>query len=107
MCYTALRGTWLSLDEDEFLLYTRGSVPFFRTYPGMYVPRPKNIRIESSEQAHTFLAQEILALTRLNWNTTQFDGSKPVTLRASHEVGHVLRFCAQDQIIAPRYSFYM
>jgi len=29
------------------------------------------------------------------------------TLRASHEVGHVLRFCAEDQIIAPRYSFYM
>ncbi|MEA2260151.1 MAG: hypothetical protein QOJ51_2976, partial [Acidobacteriaceae bacterium] len=105
--YPPLRGTGLSLDDDEFLLYTRGSVPFFQTYPGMYVPRPKNIRIESSEQTHAFLAQEILALTKLNWNTTQFDGGKPVTLRASHEVGHVLRFCGEDQIIAPRYSFYM
>ena len=105
--YPPLRGTGLSLDRDEFVLYTRGSVPFFQTYPGMYVPRPKNIRIESSEQTHGFLAQEVLALTKLNWNTTQFDGGQPVTLRASQEVGHVLRFCGDEQIIAPRYSFYM
>ena len=105
--YPPLRGTGLSFDDDEFILYTRGSVPFFQTYPGMYVPRPTNVRIANSEQTHTFLSQEILALTKLNWNTTQFDGGLPVTLRASREVGHVLRFCAEDQIIAPRYSFYM
>jgi len=102
--YPPLRGTGLSLDSDEFLLYTRGSVPFFQTYPGMYVPRPTNVRIEDSEQTHAFLAQEILALAKLNWNTTQFDGGIPITLRASREVGYVLRFCAEDQIIAPRYE---
>jgi hypothetical protein len=105
--YPPLRGTALQLTNDEFVLYTKGSVPFFETYPGMYVPRPLHISVADSEQTSRFLAHEILGLTKLNWNTTQFDGWEPVSLRASREVGHVLRFCDPDQAIAPRYSFYM
>jgi hypothetical protein len=33
--YPPLRGTLLRFDKDQALLYTRGSVDFFRTYPGM------------------------------------------------------------------------
>lgn len=105
--YPPLRGTLLELSEDQSILYTRGSVPFFETYPGLYVPRPTHITIESAEQGMRFLSQEILALTKLNWNSTQFDGFSPVTLRASREVGKVLRFCEAGQKIEPRYSFYM
>jgi len=105
--YPPLRGTMLELSEDESLLYTRGSVPFFETYPGLYVPKPTHITIEAAEQTKRFLNQEILALTKLNWNSTQFDGALPVTLRASREVSKVLRFCEPGQKIEPRYSFYM
>jgi hypothetical protein len=105
--YPPLRGTSLEVESDEFILYTKGSVPFFQTYPGMYVPRPLEVRVASSEQTVRFLAHEILALTKLNWNTTQFDGGDPVTIQASREVGQVLRFCGDEQIIAPRYAFYM
>jgi hypothetical protein len=105
--YPPLRGTMLELSEDESFLYTRGSVPFFETYPGLYVPKPTHITIEAAEQTKRFLNQEILALTKLNWNSTQFDGASPVTLRASREVSKVLRFCEPGQKIEPRYSFYM
>lgn len=105
--YPPLRGTLLELSEDESLLYTRGSVPFFETYPGLYVPKPTHVTIEAAEQSMRFLNQEILALTKLNWNSTQFDGAAPVTLRASREVSKVLRFCETGQKIEPRYSFYM
>ena len=27
----------MRLDDEQTILYTRGSVDFFRTYPGMYV----------------------------------------------------------------------
>ncbi len=30
----------MRLDDRQMVVYTRGSVEFFRTYPGMYVPRP-------------------------------------------------------------------
>jgi hypothetical protein len=73
----------------------------------MYVPRPLRANIVHSEQTVRFLSQEILALTKLNWNSTQFDGGEPVTIQAARDVGRVLRFCGPDDIIAARYSFYM
>jgi len=88
--YPPLRGTALEVDSDEFILYTKGSVPFFQTYPGMYIPRPLDVRVVSSEQTVRFLAHEILALTKLNWNTTQFDGGDPISIQASRVVGQVL-----------------
>jgi hypothetical protein len=105
--YPPLRGTVLDLEDSDFLIYTRGSVPFFETYPGMYVPRPLRAIVEHSEQTVRFLGQEILALTKLNWNSTQFDGAEPVTIQAARDVGAVLRFCGPDDYIAPRYSSYM
>ena len=42
--YPPLRGTLVSLSEQEHILYTHGSVPFYKTYPGLYVPRPLGLR---------------------------------------------------------------
>ena len=105
--YPPLRGSLLVLDEREMVLYTRGSVPFFETYPGKYIPRPLRIRAEDTEQTPQYLAREILALTKMNWNNTQFDGSVPVTLRASRQCSSVLRYCSEARSIEPRYSYYM
>ncbi len=88
-------------------MYTKGSVPFFETYPGMYVPRPVSIKIASGDQTPLSHAKEILALTKMNWNSTQFDGGMPLTLTAAHSVGNVLKHCEPNQRIEPRYSFYM
>lgn len=105
--YPPLRGTLLTLDEQEIVLYTRGSVPFFETYPGKYIPRPLRVHAASTEQTQLYLAREILALTKMNWNNTQFDGSEPVTLRASRQCSSVLRYCSEARPIEPRYSYYM
>jgi hypothetical protein len=37
--YPPLRGTYLSLDDRQHILYTKGGVEFFATYPGMCMPR--------------------------------------------------------------------
>ncbi len=105
--YPPLRGTFLSLDSQSHVLYTRGSVDFFATYPGMYVPLPLAFRCAKTEHTPKFLAQEILALTKMNWNNTQFDGGDPITLRASYQVGAILKYVGEHDRIEPRYSFYM
>ena len=105
--YPPLRGTLLRLDDHEMALYTRGSVDFFETYPGRYVPTPLRIRSESADQTQRFLANEILALTKMNWNKTQFDGAEPITLQASRKCSNILRYCSAGRAIEPRYSFYM
>lgn len=105
--YPPLRGTLVSLDDFEHVLYTRGSVDFFQTYPGMYVPVPLRVRCVDTEQTPRFLAQEILALTKMNWNNTQFDNAEPITLHAARQVGSILRYCPEGSAVEPRYSFYM
>jgi hypothetical protein len=105
--YPPLRGTLLRFDKDQALLYTRGSVEFFRTYPGMYVPRPLLLRCQTLGQPLQHVAEETLALTKMNWNNSQFDNGLPITIAAARNVGEVLKYVGEGQEIAPRYSFYM
>lgn len=105
--YPPLRGTFLSLSDKRHLLYTRGSVEFFSTYPGMYIPSPILMETASVEQTPSFLAAEVLALTKMNWNNTQFDGALPITLRAAKQVSKILKYVGDNEAIEPRYSFYM
>jgi hypothetical protein len=106
--YPPLRGTVLSLDKKQHLLYTRGSVEFFETYPGMYVPRPLLFRCEQVEESPKNLAREILALTKMDWNRTRFDGHAPLTIEAARRVGSTLRYVPEEQKdIADSYAHYM
>ncbi len=105
--YPPLRGTYLHLDDDRLILYARGSVDFFRTYPGLYVPGPLLLRRRCGDQDLRALAAEVLALTKMNWNNTQFDGGWPITIGAARKVGEILRFVPEGQPVAPGYAFYM
>lgn len=105
--YPPLRGTYLRLDAREHLLYTRGSVDFYRTYPGSYVPRAFHFRCDRTESTPKQIARELLALTKMNWNVTQFDGGLPITIEAARRVGRILKYLAPNEQVAPRYSYYM
>jgi hypothetical protein len=59
--YPPLRGTFLQTSARSGVLYTKGSVPFFETYPGMYVPRPVSIKIAAGNKTPSAHAKEILA----------------------------------------------
>src|SRR5690606_34064835 len=105
--YPPYRGTLVSLNTDRHILYTRGSVWFYETYPGLYLPEPIELRIVRSDESPSFLASEVLGLTKLNWNNTQFDGKYPVTLGCARKVGQVLKYLNENERTQSRYSFYM
>lgn len=105
--YPPLRGSLFSLDQRTHVLYTKGSVDFFETYPGMYVPRPLLFRCEFTEQTPVFLGRELLALTKMNYNNTQFDGGDPITTRAARQIGSILKYVGAHDPLASRYRFYM
>ena len=103
-----LRGTFLDLSAERAILYLRGSVGFFEMYPGMYVPRPLEITVAKAESTKHMLANEMLALSKLNWNNTQFDGGEPITVRAARQVGDILKCVPTDSAILQRgFRFYM
>ena len=105
--YPPLRGTWLQLDERMGLLYLRGSVDFFKTYPGLYVPRPLEFVVEEAETTQRQLAEELFSLSKLNWNNTQFDGGEPITVRAARRVGDILKCVPEDGDIQSSFRFFM
>ena len=102
-----LRGTLLSVEEDQAALYTKGSVQFYSTYPGMYVPQPIGVRPAMTDRSLREICAEILALSKMNWNQTQLDGRLPVTLRTAHQVKSVLRFVDRNAAPATRYAHFM
>lgn len=105
--YPPLRGTFLEMDGRRSILYTRGSISFYQMYPGMYVPRAFEIDSVATETPARTLAQEILALTKMNWNNTQFDSALPITLRAARQVGAILKYVDQQSPMTSSYAFYM
>ena len=102
-----IRGTYIALGPGEGLLFTRGYVPFLRRYPGMRVPRPLEIIEHHGSAPMTQIAQEILALTKLDWNTTMFAGKEPITTAFSEDVGEILRELPVNMQPRTSYRFYM
>jgi hypothetical protein len=105
--YPPLRGTMLSLDKQRHFLYTRGFVDYYGTYPGSYIPSPIEIRLFSYDESPERICNEILALTKMNWNNTQFDRKFPITIDCSRNVGEILKYLEEDQKPQIKYSFYM
>ncbi len=105
--YPPFRGGMVSLSEKRHVLYTRGSVWYYQTYPGMYIPQPLDLRVVRSEESPVFLAREILGLTKMNWNNTQFDGKYPVTLGCARKVGEIMKYLEEGERPQIRYGFYM
>ncbi len=104
--YPPLRGTMIGLGR-EGLLFTRGSVPIYRTYPGLRVPRPLMLRPHANDTPLSGIASDTLALTKMNWNSTQFDGALPIPIRAARQVGKVLKHVPMGQKEASEYQFYI
>jgi len=105
--YPPVRGTFLSLSENKAILYTKGAVNFYKTYPGMYVPSPLEIRAFEHDSSLEDLCEEIFGLTKMNWNNTQFDGRYPITLECSRKVGEIMKYVENNEKPQVSYSFYM
>ena len=105
--YPPIRGSMLQLGEETAVLYTRGSVPFFRTYPGPYVPEPLEISVFRSDRSLKTICSEVLGLTKMNWNNTQFDNKNPITLGCARRVGEVIKYLDDGENPQPSYAFYM
>lgn len=105
--YPPRRGTLLSLTDKHHIFYTRGTVEYFKTYTGKYIPQPLDIRIFRCDSSVKLIIGEILSLTKMNWNNTQFDRKFPITIESAKKVGDIMKYIPMDMTPEIRYSFYM
>lgn len=105
--YPPLRGTWVSLDEQTHVLYTRGSVCFYEEYPGMYVPQSLLVKFFHSEGQLADTMRDLLLLSKLNWNNIQMDCALPITVSGARDVGSILRWVDDSCYSQREYRFFM
>lgn len=85
-----LRGTAYVRNWRTAYLWTKGFIPRLQTYPGRAVPKPLLIDVCRGESEITTVLRDIMALTKLNYNTCVFADGSPVTLRFANAVGEIL-----------------
>src|SRR6266513_1811399 len=99
------RVTLCSIGEESYL-FTSGYVPWWDEYPGPHIPAPLQIGA-SGDTDIRHRAEEILALTKMNWNSTEGLGRYPITISFPRRVGALMAELSETQIPNPSYRFYM
>jgi hypothetical protein len=105
--YPPVRGTYVRFSDTNFLVYTAGYFPFLRTYPGARVPHPIELLEHYGDSPWLVVLEEILALTKLNWNTADFACRDPITIAFAHRVGQILAELPPTLPLRHEYRFYM
>jgi len=103
--YPPLRGTSFKIGDVGFL-YTSGYIHSLGRFPHGHVPSPLQLADRVGDTPLRQLMQEIMVLTKMNWNSANFSGLWPITLRFSRLVGDVLREVGEREP-EPKYKFYM
>ena len=85
-----LRGTAYIRNWRTAYLWTKGFIPRLQTYPSRAVPKPLLIDVCGGKAEITTVLKDIMALTKLNYNTCVFADGSPVTLRFADSVGEIL-----------------
>lgn len=101
-----VRGTALLFDETSGIVYLKGTVPYFQVYPGAYIPRALEFVGEEGETSSLEIAKELVGLSKLNFNNTQFDTGDPITVRAARRVGDILKHVSSGKKVNSRFRYF-
>lgn len=85
-----MRGTALIVSNKRAFLFASGFVPRLNTYPGWNVPNPLDIEICNGESDLSTVLQDILRLSKLNYNSCKFSDGYPITLKFAGKIGDIL-----------------
>jgi hypothetical protein len=102
-----LRGLAYVRDERTAFLWTRGYIPRLRTYPGREVPNPLMIDVCRGTAPIETVLRDILALTKVNYNSCIFADGVPVTLRFAENVGEILTAGPAAQLPPLQFRYYI
>ena len=94
--YPVLRGTAVLLNRHNAYLWTAGYSPRLDTYMGPETPNPVQVKILRGECELKTVLADVLALTKINFNSCLMNDRLPVTIRFANAVGEVLVSAPQE-----------
>jgi hypothetical protein len=98
------------LDETNAYLWTTGYVPQLDTYLGPETPNPLFITILKSKRKPPpikTVLEDIMGLTKINYNSCTFNDGQPVTVRFANMVGDVLVMGSASGADKQPFKFYV
>ena len=98
-------GTLCTVNGDKRFLFTTGFMPELGTYPGPHVPQPFEVRCIGEDGREA--AQDVLNLTRMNWNTADIRGKWPVSLSFARSVGGVLDEYGEEELVDTSFRYFL
>lgn len=105
--YPPLRGTRFTVGDLDYL-YTTGYIAALNEFHGVHVPAPLQVADHIGQDTpREALLKEVLALTKLNWNSAALGGLLPITIKFSRLVGEIMREVPSDREPLPQFKFYI
>lgn len=105
--YPVIRGTLWTVSNRRAYLWASGFKPTLRTYDGWEVPAPLRIDIQHGNAPIDQVANDILGLTKLNYNACRLGDSQPVTISFSDMVGEILIANPKTTTPRPNFKYYI
>lgn len=102
-----MRGTFWQISSKRGFLWSSGFKPRLRTFDGFGVPQPLCISIQHGDSDVIEVAQDVLALTKLNYNSCRLAENQPMTMHFSRIVGEILASNPRIQSYQSRLKYYI
>ena len=101
------RGTVVPTSDDAALLYLSGFISSERSWRGKHIPSPVEIIRCRSNRSLLDLAEEVLRLTKMNWNTTVFASRHPCTFSNATEMIGMMKELQKSELLHPQIRYYI
>jgi len=111
--FSVSRGTCIQLGSHEALLYAHGIIPSvinqnYSYYPGgRYIPKPLRIIKHHGNGSLEQIANEILGLTKMNWNSLNMYSQLPVTISSSNEIARIGKLIENTEKVQYDYRYFI
>lgn len=111
--FSVSRGTCIQLNNREALLWVHGVVPSvknpkFNFYPGgRYIPKPLKVIKHHGTGSLEQIANEILGLTKMNWNSLNMYSQLPATIFSSNEIARIGKLIENREKVEYDYRYFI
>jgi hypothetical protein len=102
--YPPHRGTACQVADARYL-FTVGYMPQHLTYPGPHIPVP--LEVIGADDDFEGAVEDLLALTKMNWNSAASSSALPISLSFSRKVGGVMAELPAGEAPHPSVRYYM
>jgi len=105
--FPIIRGTAFKISGRAAYLWTSGYVPRLNSYLGPETPNPIFVNVQKGECPLDTVLEDVMGLTKINFNTCLFNDRLPVTIRFANAVGEVLIAAPQTEEPKLPFKFYI